>query len=400
MPVQQVRATLPARVVLFIIRHPVVSSTTFVAMFLAGLLLMAPKTAIKDTNPAYARAKDEFLIACNKEGQELWKKHINRYYDLQRMSDFLQRFPDKALAVIDVDGDGKNEILAIFGDTGGMQLTNVILCFNGDGSERWRCDLHRTPTIGGVTYSDDWQFYLMCVGDFDRDGKLEIVAAAKHIAWFPNVLVRLNARDGSFVSEYWHNGMLHEFEHRDLDGDGVEELIFGGQNNRVQAACLAVFDPHKIEGAGPTPEAYKPKAVSVGSEKYYVIFPASDLQPFWRDITNEIRLINWKQNGRLEVVVNERIFVPETQKDKPMESGGDLHFYLDRSLRCVDVRASDSFTALHTRYKSLGKVHSEIDAAYLEKLRQGVRYWDGEKFVNQLTMNMRYLEAMKQQPIP
>ena len=387
-PVQHVRATLPARVVLFIIRHPVVSSTTLVAMFLAGLLLMAPKTAIKDSDPAYARAKDEFLIAYNKEGQELWRKHIDREYGIN-YNTWIK--PEYTITTIDVDKDGSNEVLSIRGWLSNKQYRNVVLCFNSDGSERWRYELHRNVTIGGVQYFDDWWFYLMAVGDYDGDGKLEVIAAACDATWFPNVLVRLNASDGSFVSEYWHNGMLHEFQHRDIDGDGVEELFFAGQNNRLQGACVVVLDPRHIEGNAPAPQAFMPQGIPPAQEEYYLLLPPTDLKPYWSDITNEVMGLIMEANGRLEVVVQEILVTGGTPT---------FYAYFDSTMECVHARAADGFAAVHTRFEAEGKVTKKLDKDYFDEWKRNISYWDGEKFVNQPTMNKRYLEAMKQQPIP
>ncbi|MEK7251489.1 MAG: hypothetical protein AAB209_13820, partial [Bacteroidota bacterium] len=123
----ETRKTFPARVVLFIIRHPAVSSISVAALF--ALALLAPtKTLFRDSNPAYARAKEEFLVAYSKEGDVLWKKHIGPGYDWEKLSadTVTPRKPDEYLTTIDVDGDGRREVIAIFGRWEGWHSRNAV----------------------------------------------------------------------------------------------------------------------------------------------------------------------------------------------------------------------------------------------------------------------------------
>ena len=227
----------------------------------------------------------------------------------------------------------------------------------------------------------------MAADDYDRDGKVEVIVAATHVPWFPNAIVRLNANDGAFISEYWHNGMLPQFAEMDLDGDGVKELLFAGQNNRLEKACLAVFDPRRIQGHGPAPKEYIPQGVDRGTEKYYLLFPLTDLKSLRVDITNVAVNLAVKENGLLECIVNEQT------------NTGDLYYYFDSRLRCVEARPSDLFTASHRKLEAEGKVSKKLDEKYLEELRQGVRYWDGEKFVSEPTVNKRYKEMGQVKPM-
>jgi hypothetical protein len=78
----------------------------------------------------------------------------------------------------------------------------------------------------------------------------------------------------------------------------------------------------------------------------------------------------------------------------------DLIYYFNRTMKCIVVQASDSFMKLHQRLEAEGKTKTIADAHYFEQLRQGVLYWDGEKFVHEPTMNKRYVEAMNTKALP
>jgi len=122
-PLSQIPKSWPARAVLFTIRHPIVSTSGFIAFLIAALLLGMQIKSPKDLNVAYARAKDEFLVAYNKSGDELWRKHIGTGYDSEKLRTSPPGYePDMYLATTDVDGDGKKEIVATFGLYEGSSL--------------------------------------------------------------------------------------------------------------------------------------------------------------------------------------------------------------------------------------------------------------------------------------
>jgi hypothetical protein len=390
--------TIPQRVAESLRRYPLRWAIA-VAAFAAAVVLMVPRSMRGDPNPVFAKPEKEFIVVWNRHGEELWRKHIGLGIDRQALPSYVATQPSQGFPVADIDGDGRNEVFAVFGwanwNVQGNPLLRAVVGFNADGSERWRYELHRNISIGDVPFSDDYRFYQLVVGDFDHDGKYEVIGLASHIPWFPNVIVKLDAQNGSLLGEYWHNGMLPWLDQKDIDGDGVDELFLGGQNNRLQQASLAVLDPRQIRGQAPAPSEFTVKGILPGYERYYVLFPVSDLKPVWADITNEVTGVAWKSDSTLEVVVSEKVRSPhqDIQSSRPYE-GGTLYFYFDRSMRCIRVLASDAFSATHALYEQIGVVKGRIDPAYLERLRQGVQYWDGGKFVKDPMVNRRSREVV------
>ena len=372
------KAAIPQGFVRSVRQYPVRWTGGFV-LIVAALALLLLKIRNVDLNPAYARAKDEFLITYNNEGDELWRKHIGGEYDVKKGPLWIAARPEEALTTADVDGDRKNEVLAVFGWMSPpvqSPTPNTIICFDADGSERWKYEVHRQVVIGGVQYSDDYRVQQLIVGDFDKDLKPDIIIGASHNPWFPYVIVHLNPIDGSYISEYWHPGIVPYFLHKDLDGDGIEELIFAGQNNRLGRACMFVLDPRKIEGYAPTPSEYVPLGVPKGRELYYVVFPATDLIKGWMDIANQVIKTNLRADGTIEISVLEHI-----DEYKP-----EIYYYFDKELRCIRVRGSDHFTAAYKMYKDQGKIKGDLTDDYFEKLRRNVLYWNGKSFVHEPTM--------------
>jgi len=388
-PLQNIPATLPARLVLFVVRHYVVSSASFLALAIGTLAVLFSPKGITDRNPAYARAKDELLVAYNKDGQEVWRNHIGPKYTESNAN----TNPDQYLATVDVDNDGKNEILALFGPfplPANSTLGNTIMCFSDNGTQRWKFEFHRKVTFGTERFSDDFKFRFMTVGDFARNGNYEIAAIAQHDPYWPTSVVFLDARNGTLVREFWHCGWLRTVDHRDIDGDGIEELLFTAENNSFNRAAILVLDPRYAEGYAPSTPQNTPQDVHQGLEKYYIMLPYSDLQSLATYPRPTSGGLSFRGNKLIEVKSQEEI----------QGESYDMMFYFDSTMKCVEVRPSDRYLLYHRRMESEGKLKVIVVERYLEELRRGVQYWDGEKFVHEPTMNKLYVEAVRKKMLP
>jgi hypothetical protein len=386
-PLSQIPKTWPARAILFIIRHPAVSAGGFLAFFAAAVLSISTLYTLKDKNISYARARDGFLIAYNKEGDVLWRKEAGAGYDMESLKD--KRSPDEYLTTIDVDGDGSLEVIAIY--TGFAPIAGVtppfnsIYCYSKDGTERWKYEIHRNMTFGTEVFPDRYEFVSMAIGDFDKEGTPEVVAVATH-SHYPCLLLHFNAKTGEVLHEYWHSGALTDVYHKDIDGDGVEELLFSGQNNSFNLACLLVLDPRTMSGHGPATPAYTPAGVSPGTEMYYLLFPRNDMKTAGLQNRNVAKGIQFYSDGSMQVSVGEIVSIVPT----------DYRYVLYRftpSLACNGVDGEDLFVAFHKKLEAEGKLTRKLDAEYWEEQRRGVRYWDGERFTATPTLNKRYLQA-------
>jgi len=177
-------------------------------------------------------------------------------FDGQRLSntgiDFVV-FPDLyrlgvKLALGDVDGDGILEIIAGAGPSPlNPPRVKVFKIDTSGGMGHWRI---------GSTLSDfvvnfgDWYPYLFGVnvsaGDVDGDGKAEIIAGAG-----PNPLqkavVAVYRGDGSFTGTRFEAYPSNRYRFgvnvaaRDLDGDGMAEIITGPGPSPLSASWVRVF---------------------------------------------------------------------------------------------------------------------------------------------------------------
>jgi hypothetical protein len=379
---------VPAQIFRFVREHKVASALNFAALLIILGLLFFPRRDVKDLNPSYARSKDEFLVVYNKDGEVLWKKHIGQGYDIAKHLDDIPNGSvslENVLVTADVNNDGENEVVAIFGWSSELKWRNVIKCYNADGKDRWDYVFHRNLKFGNQDMTDSYGLHSMIVDDFEKDGTMEVMALAGHSQYYPTALVKIDASTGKLLSEYWHSGHVKIFVSRDFDGDGNKEILLGGVNNGYNLASVAVIDPRRLQGHSPAPPAYAPIGIADGSERYYILFPRTDLKKFAGGLRNTVMDIWFPNTGPFTVGVDE----PLGQERCP------IIYSFDSKMRCVGADGHDSFVTLHRKLESEGKVSRKIGKEYYEELQHGVLYWDGERFVNEPTSNSHYEDFEK-----
>jgi len=374
----------PARVVVFMVRHPVATLGAIAVLFALLVLTLLPRAGISDRNPAYARAQNEFVVVYNSQGAELWRKHIGPGYDLQGLKARpLGMFPDRYLATLDVDADGMNEVVAIPGVLGpAAPEYRTVFCYGPDGAERWRFAQHGKMTFGQESFADDFIAQAFMAAPLGRSRKTSIAALSSVLCYYPACLALLSGVNGSVEGCYWHPGVVMTLDRHDVDGDGTEEILLGGQNNGFSLASLAVLDPDVLEGHAPAPASHTPANVPPGREKFYILFPRSDLGAFAVNRSARVVGLSYLSPGHLMATVAEDF----ESRTVP------LLFHFDSSMVCTRVEAEDTFVVAHRQLKKEGKLKAELNVDYFEALRREVQYWDGSRFVKVPATNKLYVE--------
>jgi len=221
----------------------------------------------------------------------------------------------------------------------------------------------------------------MIVGDFEGGGKMEVIAVADHFPDFPCVVLKIEARNGNSLAEYWHPGYITVLNHKDIDGDGLQEIFLGGVNNGYRLGALVVLDPREISGHAPGTASYIPENVQRAAEKYYLLIPRNDLQKVAVENSGRVAEINFPSDGSIRIGTGESM--------GPDRVYGPI-YYFDSHMRIMKLLPESEFEALHHRLEAEGKLTRKLDEQYYRELREGVRYWDGERFVKEPTMNGRY----------
>jgi hypothetical protein len=244
-----------------------------------------------------------------------------------------------------------------------------LLCFSYDKRLLWQFKTGRELKFGSKVYSQDYRICGFDVSDLDNDDHLEIIIIAFNKPYFPTQVIVLN-NEGHMLGEFWNSGHLNDLIIKDLDDDRTKEIIVSGQNNQYGKGCVIVFDPRQIVGCSPNSGYYKCEELKPGTEKYYLIFPRTDVD-LLSNAGESIAFLNILRNRRLSVLANL----------------SSIYFELNDDWELKDVRLSNAFRKNFQEAFLEGIIDGPLDEIkYTQNLAQGLLYYDGQNWVSTPTM--------------
>jgi len=329
--------------------------------------------------PADFKITGSILTILDTKGKKLWdfdtglenlwpEKEYRDRFQFRRPSD-----PGRPLlpqiVIKDINQDRKSEIL--FAPKTRHELEEPgLYCLSWRGKSLWHYRPGSERQFGTHVYSSEYRIFGFEPFDLNNDGSVKIYIITAHQPHSPGELVVLNCQgrpEGEFVN--W--GYFQDIAYIDLDADGKKEILIAGNNDEYRTGFLAVFDPSDVRGSSPQTESTACEDCGAGSEKYYLIFPRTDVDQILAPAKESMECINVQPNGRIQL----------------RTSTSNIFFILDSQLRVVDVQGSDSFWLQHRELKAAGKVTSELNDAFYDDLKKGVLYWDGTQWTSTTTMN-------------
>ena len=334
-------------------------------------------STLQDSEPYDFRIEKSNLVIINKAGKELWRLNTglenligndqyHRHFQTKKMPEFGENEGSVVLPWLkftDINNDNRKEILfaPLTQDQYGVEY---FYCFDFKGNELWKYPLGDT-----ITYDEVFQDF--CIRGFDsedlnNDGYPEIILITNAVTRFPTRICILNHL-GKSQGEYWNSGHLSDFVAKDLNGDGIKELIVVGQNNESGKGCVIVLDPQNIGGGSPQKDPYTTiAALKTGTEKYYLLLPRTEVD-ILKSVTEAAVRIHILGNGLFEIVAGQSF----------------INFYFNDKLEPKNIVLSHAFHNLHSEYLRKGEVDIiQDEQAYIQNLLNNVLYWNGKQWVN------------------
>jgi hypothetical protein len=303
--------------------------------------------------------------------QNLWpEKEYRERFQFRRPSE-IGRPLLPLLVIRDINQDGKVEVLFAL-KTNDEHNEPGLFCLSWRGKGLWHYRPGSERQFGAHVYSSEYRIYGFEPYDINNDGSLEVFIITAHNPHSPSQLVVLDCQ-GKVWGEFVNWGRLEDIAYLDIDADGKKEILVAGLNDEYRTGFLAVFDASDIRGSSPQTESYACKNCGAGSEKYYLIFPRTDVDKILAPHKEGMECIDILPNGRIQ-----------------LRTGvSNIYFILDSQLRLLDVQGSDFFWLRHRELWAAGKISSELNDAYYENVKKGVLYWDGTQWTSTPTMNLK-----------
>ena len=360
-------------------RHPVmIGGGSFVAFASLALLgtLMLKSPRLMDENPAFVRYNvgSNSAEILNKESQLLWQIPSR---DIAGIVESESRFRTPSTLIDDIDGDGKNEVVtALWHPADGLDpATFSVRVYDYSHKLRFKIMFEAPIRYLDRQYSDAWTADRVITMTGDVAGKKDIL-----VNWgcgrSPEVITRVDTR-GKELGQYWHFGVINGMFAVDVDGDGKKELILTGENDvldstRQEFPAIAVLDPKRIVGdkkSGASPGFALQES---DAEAYYIRLPVSPLSTALIKHEWAMNLVQDK-DGTL-------VFWVENGKSSADQDYAIYEYRFSRDLHVLQVKSTSQTDFLYTRKAREGLLKGTIDAAYLNALKNGVRYWDGREW--------------------
>ncbi|MFZ0430196.1 MAG: hypothetical protein WAO20_18910 [Acidobacteriota bacterium] len=273
------------------------------------------------------------ILALDRSGRTLWTFELPDYLTDTRYD---WTGPLDMFLVDDIDADGREEVLFNYRTAAGPPGPGILYCFDDNGALRWQRTLGRAIDFGGRDFDDDFSGHFMrLVRGRERSYLLTV---ALHRYWYPCQVALLDPATGKTIEEYWHPGGLSHCLLRDLDGDGIEEVVLAGINNPGDGLGHACLFALKIPFSEVPAKGGTAFAEFTGGREYrYALFPRPDVT-----FLNGTLILTDKleAHGPDRLLVRLRLSASE---------GGYLFYFLDNAFRILEFRISDDVISLHDR---------------------------------------------------
>ena len=350
---------------------------------LAGLGLLVNltmKTVLKDTNPSYTimNVPHTALEVYNKEDEMLWQlpdPDIKEFTENEKVGRIYHT------NVSDLRGNGQNEVITTLPlpneRNGG---TKVLRVYGSDKSILFQNQFMGTKVdFLSSHYQSDFYFEGVLVNKFGENDEKEILTGADNgrSPWF---LARFDA-EGKLLGRFWHFGQMGRQYDVRLNGSSKRYVLLCGVNQirdieKDQFAVVEVIDPQKIVGDAEA-SATRGFGFDVSTaELFYIRIPESDMETTLGLTPAQPILLSTDNEQQIRIVTSRKA------------ADGELpcfEYVLSRDMHMQDVKFENQDIGIHAALKKAGKISSIFDRIYLEKLKNGIRYWDGRSWKKEWT---------------
>jgi hypothetical protein len=369
------------RFVSFVRRRPAVAAASglgIVAACVLGGMIMVNRIA-KDDNPvSVLMNKNTYRIEVfNKDNNLLWELPYLR----SGLRDDSVDIGTKAVAVADLDGDDRNEIVvsAVFPDCADASLS-ILRVFNADKSLRFQIPFQAKLRYGPFQYAEPFSTrYLLMPEKRQNSGQGVFLTCAGRRS--PTGLMRID-KSGKVIGTYWHYGHLNSGYLTKLAGAGDNVVVLLGSNDAadtivgnktVHDPSIVVLNLEKIkditESSATRGFGFQPSI----AEMFYIKLPTSDMSIAQNQLPTPY--LAYQSDSVLVITLQ------HTTMGVNVLPGFDFGF--DQMMKPIWVKSVDGNDEIHRKLKKKGLIKSILNDQYLENLKRQIQYWDGTRWRNE-----------------
>jgi hypothetical protein len=365
-------------------QHPVMTAaggigTLAVCAMLALLIL---RNDLRAPEPAYAHLDPEraTIDIYNLENRVLWNIPCNSIYHIGPETYNLLA---SRVIVTDMNGDGHHEVITSLPVGDGESTWNPATIFRSDGSIRTTISLNEKVRYAGTEYASIVSVRDLACDKFSSSASKEIIITSDN-GRSPNLISRFSA-DGMKLGEYFHFGDVRTAA-VDLPGFPYRHLAVFGQNDTgdpdsLSYGVLIILDPSRLTGSAQAGESPGFGLPYTHAEREIVRFPQSDMDAVLhaQSHVGNIHTIMFDDKPAISVFVHGSVSpVTDVPGTLPI-----FEYILSPDMKVLAVKYDSATLIFRNELVRRGKLTGTFDAAYLEDLKNRVRYWNGHSWQGQ-----------------
>lgn len=329
-----------------------------------------------DDNPATIEGDTTTLYVKNKSGKTLWKLKTS----LDSHPSLLQQQMSISQKLVDIDDDdGVNEI--------------ILICENLDELDdkakfhRIACYNYKKEVVWDYVFRDSVESKLEKLlpeygptAIFDTttiNGRKAIIYSVSNGPSFSSAIVTLDLKTGErFGTTFWHSGHIIGGFIKDIDNDGVKEVVFAAINNGYEKIAVGAVEVNNINGYAPSTDKYiilkKPKA----KLDFYYLLPNTDYSNYLNQRNSFVYPGRFFNQDNLE-----RMSVNTSESGSPYAGG--VVYRMRYDLNDVNLFIGSDFRVLRDSVVAKGLLSYPLTDTpeYCELLASQILYWTGSEFV-------------------
>lgn len=322
-----------------------------------------------DTNPFTFTADGSKVYIKNKSGKVLWERNVSVSESSKNSYAYTKRF----VKIVDIDQDRENEV--------------IIADENNDGSIL-RCYSHDAKVIWSYFFDDrvfslreilNGEYNLFMLDTLSFYGKNSLFLIANNFSSFSSAILRIDLKTGNRLpGTFWSSGHGVSAIIKDIDGDGISEILGVGFDNGYEDAVFFVYETDTLTKVRPTTKEYLIRHYPIAEMKYYLRFPKSDYDIYFKLRTpglNNTALIDDSRFGKYKFGVTN----PFDYKDN--EIGYDISY----NFRSIDIIIDSDFRVQRDTLVAHGILRPPYTDTedYKKIIRDKILFWKGGKWVKE-----------------
>jgi len=180
----------------------------------------------------------------------------------------------------------------------------------------------------------------------------------------------------------------------DFDHDGKKEIVLGGENQAIKNVCITVLDPSVLNGSSPDLYGVKFKGFEDDVAKYYIKLPISPLcKKHWEICGSK----GCTKPVLAALQINERGNLQASVREKYLDRNNcSMIFSFSKKWQCTDLIFTDVYKDALMRSCGITDRQSLSDSlnAIARSLRKGIKYFDGSEWSEKPKINSGYLRTI------